>query len=66
VNSVVLRHRRILAVALHLALIVGASFSALLLRFDGAIPQKYLVMFWQALPWIVVIRMIAFAPCIIR
>jgi FlaA1/EpsC-like NDP-sugar epimerase len=62
VNSVVLKHRRILAIALHLALIVGASFSALLLRFDGAIPQNYLGMFWQALPWLIVIRMVTFAP----
>jgi len=62
VNSVVLRHRRILAVALHVALIAAASFSALLLRFDGAIPQNYLRLFWQALPWLIAVRMITFAP----
>ncbi len=61
-NGVILKYRRVLAICLHLAIIVVASYTAFLLRFDGVIPPNYLQVFWQALPWLVAIRMLTFAP----
>ncbi|HZR24010.1 MAG TPA: nucleoside-diphosphate sugar epimerase/dehydratase [Vicinamibacterales bacterium] len=60
--SPLLKYRRVLVVALHLVIIVVASYTAFLLRFDGTIPPNYLQVFWQALPWLVAIRLITFAP----
>jgi FlaA1/EpsC-like NDP-sugar epimerase len=57
-----LKYRRALVVFLHMALIVVASYTAFMLRFDGLIPASYLQVYWQALPWLIVIRMVTFAP----
>src|SRR5215813_3494794 len=45
-----------------MVLVVVASYAAFLLRFDGLIPANYLDVYWQALPWLIVIRMVTFAP----
>jgi FlaA1/EpsC-like NDP-sugar epimerase len=39
-------------------LVVAAFFSAFLLRFEGAIPSRNLVQFWQFLPWLLAIRIL--------
>jgi FlaA1/EpsC-like NDP-sugar epimerase len=62
VNSLLLKYRRALVVLLHLALVVVASYTAFLLRFDGLIPANYLAVYLQALPWLIVVRMVTFAP----
>jgi len=62
VNSTLLKYRRVFIVLLHLALVVVANYSAFLLRFDGSIPANYMEVFQQALPWLVVARMVTFAP----
>ena len=61
-NTLLLKYRRVVVVALHLAFIVAASFTAFLLRFDGVIPQNYMGVFWQTLPWLVAVRMVMFVP----
>jgi FlaA1/EpsC-like NDP-sugar epimerase len=62
VNSMLLQYRRALIVLLHMVLVVVASYAAFLLRFDGLIPASYLQVYWQALPWLIVIRMATFVP----
>jgi len=57
-----LKYRRVLVVFLHLALVVVASYTAFLLRFDGLIPSNYVRVYLQALPWLIVVRMATFAP----
>jgi len=56
------KYRRVLIVWLHLSLIVGASYLSFSLRFDGAIPPKFLVLWWQTLPWLLVIQALSFLP----
>jgi FlaA1/EpsC-like NDP-sugar epimerase len=57
-----MKYRRALVVFLHLALVVVASYTAFLLRFDGLIPSSYLRVYLQALPWLIAVRMATFAP----
>ena len=49
-NSMLLKYRRLLVVFLHMALVVVASYTAFLLRFDGVIPSSYMRVYLQALP----------------
>jgi FlaA1/EpsC-like NDP-sugar epimerase len=57
-----LKYRRVLIVLLHLALVIVANYTAFLLRFDGLIPANYMRVFTQALPWLIVARLVTFAP----
>jgi FlaA1/EpsC-like NDP-sugar epimerase len=57
-----LKYRRVFVVLLHLAIVVVSSYTAFLLRFDGVIPPSYLQVYLQVLPWLIVVRMITFAP----
>jgi FlaA1/EpsC-like NDP-sugar epimerase len=47
---------------LHLAIVAVSSYTAFLLRFDGAIPPTYMHVWRQALPWLILIRLGTFAP----
>jgi FlaA1/EpsC-like NDP-sugar epimerase len=58
----VLRFRRILSIFGQLLLVVISNRMAFWLRFDGALPDWALSAFWQALPWLVVIRAVSFVP----
>jgi FlaA1/EpsC-like NDP-sugar epimerase len=62
VEHFVLRFRRLLSVVVQLLLVVAANRVAFWLRFDGALPPWALSAFWQALPWLVVIRGLTFVP----
>lgn len=61
-KSLLLKYRRVLVVVLHLTLIVGASFVAFALRFDGSIPPEYLWLWRETLPWLVAIQAATFIP----
>jgi lipopolysaccharide/colanic/teichoic acid biosynthesis glycosyltransferase len=57
----VIRHRRPIVVFIHLALVVISYYSAWHLRFDGNIPSREMRLFWQFLPWLLLIRANVFA-----
>jgi FlaA1/EpsC-like NDP-sugar epimerase/lipopolysaccharide/colanic/teichoic acid biosynthesis glycosyltransferase len=54
------KYRRPIIVSIDLALIVLAYYSAFWLRFDGQIPSDVTQLFLTTLPWLVLIRAIAF------
>ncbi|CAN5856251.1 nucleoside-diphosphate sugar epimerase/dehydratase [soil metagenome] len=56
-----IRHRRWLILALHLCIIPFGYLLAFILRFDLPIPDHYLTLFWTTLPFLVVLRLAAFA-----
>jgi FlaA1/EpsC-like NDP-sugar epimerase len=57
-----LRHRRILIVALHIAIVVASNYLAFLLRFDGSIPRDPMRMWTHSLLFLVVVRAAVFLP----
>lgn len=62
IARIILKYRRALIVAAHLALAVLADYLAFWLRFDGAIPRPYRDLMKQTLPWLVTIRGLTFIP----
>lgn len=60
--AALIRLRRPIVIAIHLALIVAASFGAFWLRFDGAIPPRQWDNFLSMLPWLLAVRMATFVP----
>jgi FlaA1/EpsC-like NDP-sugar epimerase len=61
-HPLILRIRQYRLIALQLALVVVANRAAFVLRFDGHEPAWAVDAWLQMLPWLVVIRGIAFAP----
>jgi FlaA1/EpsC-like NDP-sugar epimerase/lipopolysaccharide/colanic/teichoic acid biosynthesis glycosyltransferase len=59
-RAIVLRYRRILVIAFQLGLAALANYAAFLLRFDGAIPAPEYNLFLRTLPWLLVVRSVAF------
>src|SRR5215831_8720548 len=59
--NLVLRFRRVLSLIVQLGLVVLSNRLAFWLRFD-AIPAWADQAFWQMLPWLVLIRGLAFIP----
>jgi FlaA1/EpsC-like NDP-sugar epimerase len=57
-----LRSRRLAIVAVDVVLVVAANFMAFWLRFDGEIPEPYLAMWFDTIPWLVAIRALTFVP----
>ena len=57
-----LKYRRPINVFIHLVLILLGNYLAFWLRFDGDIPDEYLILFWAALPWLIAIRGLLFIP----
>jgi len=62
IGNAILRRRRPLVVLIHLLLIVSSYYLAWSLRFDGAIPPREVRLFWQFLPWLLLLRASAFIP----
>jgi len=60
--SLLLRCRRPLVIAIHVALILLSNYLAFWLRFDGAIPSEVRGLWWQIIPWLVLIRGATFIP----
>ena len=61
VPEFVLRHRRLLLVGLHAAIVPLVYATAFALRFDGAVPAVYVVAFWATLPLLFGVRLVVFA-----
>ena len=61
-TSFLIEHRRALIIAFHAWLVAGTSYFAYLLLSDGMIPLQYMRMYWQLLPWLILIRLLTFAP----
>jgi FlaA1/EpsC-like NDP-sugar epimerase len=57
-----LRYRRFLVVAVHIAAVCVANYAAFWLRFDGPLPADARQLFFRTLPWLITIRGITFIP----
>jgi len=62
VIAVLIRFRRAFIVAFQLLVIVAANLLAFQLRFDSGLPPWAVIVFWQTLPWLLVIRAATFLP----
>ena len=54
--------RRLISALLHAALVILANFGAFWLRFDGEVPDQFIVLGFQLLPWLIAIRLFLFIP----
>jgi FlaA1/EpsC-like NDP-sugar epimerase len=61
-EKIIFKFRRFLVICLHLMLIGGSNYLSFWLRFDGKIPAEDLALFYQILPWLILVRGITFAP----
>lgn len=61
-SRLIIEHRRVLIVAFHACLVAGTSYLAYLVLSDGMMPLRYMEMYWRLLPWLVLIRLLTFAP----
>jgi FlaA1/EpsC-like NDP-sugar epimerase len=57
-----LRFRRLISVGIHVLLIVLSNVFAFWLRFDGDVPDSYMVLAIRALPWLIAVRLFTFVP----
>ena len=55
-----LRYRRAIVVLTHSVASAGTSYFAFWLRFDGAIPDTEVGIWWRTLPWLLGVRALAF------
>jgi FlaA1/EpsC-like NDP-sugar epimerase len=60
-NPYVLRHRRLVVIAAHLALLSLAYWIAVSLRFDFEVPERYYDVVWSVFPLVLLLRMATFA-----
>jgi FlaA1/EpsC-like NDP-sugar epimerase len=58
--QLLVRLRRPVVLALHLALIPLGYYAAFALRFDFSIPQPYARLFWHTLPYVLLARLVCF------
>ena len=56
----ILRYRHLILVLLHVGLVALSFWAALMLRFDGSVPDEYVRGYWKSLPWLVGIRALVF------
>jgi FlaA1/EpsC-like NDP-sugar epimerase len=61
-RALLIKHRRILIIILHAFLAVGSNYLAYLVLFEDAVPSHFMDLFWRILPWLLVIRLVSFAP----
>jgi FlaA1/EpsC-like NDP-sugar epimerase/UDP-N-acetylmuramyl pentapeptide phosphotransferase/UDP-N-acetylglucosamine-1-phosphate transferase len=59
---VLLRHRRLLVVAVHVGAVCFANYAAFWMRFDGTVPADAWQLCLQMLPWLIVVRGLTFVP----
>jgi FlaA1/EpsC-like NDP-sugar epimerase len=60
-NPYVLRYRRVVVFAAHLALLSLAYWMAVSLRFDFEVPDRYYDVVWSVFPLVLLVRMATFA-----
>ncbi len=60
-SSLIIKWRRLIIIALDVAMIISANYLAFVLRFDGNIPSEEIGKFQQTVLWLVGIRGVAFA-----
>ena len=53
------RYRRAVVLTIHAALLVLAYLAAYAIRFDFALPPRELVVFWETLPYVLAVRLVA-------
>jgi FlaA1/EpsC-like NDP-sugar epimerase len=58
--TLLVRFRRPVVLALHLALLPIGYYAAFAVRFDFSPPPEYVDLFWQTVPYVVVLRLAAF------
>jgi len=62
VRRTVIRYRRAPVVVMQLLVVALSNYAAFLLRFDGVLPVRDALLFWQGLPWLLLIRGVTFVP----
>jgi FlaA1/EpsC-like NDP-sugar epimerase len=60
--QLLMEYRRVIVIAIHLAMIAASNYLALWLRFDGVVPEEYAVPARNLLPALVLTRAVIFIP----